>query len=326
MRKLFVLFALIILAFSAFVPMASAQTTPTVSAGCTTLDGAAETGGVYPKNYSYEFLQGELITITVSGFGTFDVTINGGLILDDVSATSVANYSVTADGPVTILVENATADATSRVAFTCLSADESPDYVPGTICHIPPGNPNAAHTITVGLPAVDAHLAHGDTEGPCPAGVDTRYDNEDLGITIFIIFATGEIQVYGNCDDEGECEEVTNVPITVLIDFSLIVVYPDGSDDEGNDGEFEDVEDPADNGYELPDSAPDDGLTVVIFYLHPDPNDSSVGVFQINVYQNGVLVDDSILLFITTEGIIIIWTDQNIWVVRLEESLEDEDD
>lgn len=38
-----------------------------------------------------------------------------------------------------------------------------------TLCHIPPDNPSAAHTITVGAPAVDAHLAHGDTLGPCPA-------------------------------------------------------------------------------------------------------------------------------------------------------------
>jgi hypothetical protein len=36
-----------------------------------------------------------------------------------------------------------------------------------TLCHIPPGNPNAAHTITVGEPAVQEHLGHGDTLGPC---------------------------------------------------------------------------------------------------------------------------------------------------------------
>ncbi len=36
------------------------------------------------------------------------------------------------------------------------------------ICHIPPGNPAAAHTKTVGTPAVAAHLRHGDTLGPCP--------------------------------------------------------------------------------------------------------------------------------------------------------------
>jgi len=35
------------------------------------------------------------------------------------------------------------------------------------ICHIPPGNPSKAHTITVGGPAVDRHLAHGDEIGSC---------------------------------------------------------------------------------------------------------------------------------------------------------------
>ena len=36
------------------------------------------------------------------------------------------------------------------------------------LCHIPPGNPGNAKTITVGASAVAAHLAHGDTLGPCP--------------------------------------------------------------------------------------------------------------------------------------------------------------
>lgn len=37
-----------------------------------------------------------------------------------------------------------------------------------TICHIPPGNPGNAHTITISLNALQAHLAHGDTIGACP--------------------------------------------------------------------------------------------------------------------------------------------------------------
>jgi hypothetical protein len=36
------------------------------------------------------------------------------------------------------------------------------------ICHVPPGNPDAAHTILVDAAAVPAHKAHGDTLGPCP--------------------------------------------------------------------------------------------------------------------------------------------------------------
>jgi hypothetical protein len=47
--------------------------------------------------------------------------------------------------------------------------DDSDDGVEKvTICHIPPGNPDHAHTITVGAPAVSAHLAHGDTLDACP--------------------------------------------------------------------------------------------------------------------------------------------------------------
>jgi hypothetical protein len=37
-----------------------------------------------------------------------------------------------------------------------------------TLCHIPPGNPSKARTITVEAGAAPAHLAHGDTLGPCP--------------------------------------------------------------------------------------------------------------------------------------------------------------
>jgi hypothetical protein len=54
-----------------------------------------------------------------------------------------------------------------------LSLEGSADSAGGgvgktTICHIPPGNPANAHSITVGNPAVRAHLAHGDKIGSCP--------------------------------------------------------------------------------------------------------------------------------------------------------------
>lgn len=56
-------------------------------------------------------------------------------------------------------------------------SDDSDGDGPGTtnngvpkvqICHVPPGNPSNAHTIVVGQPAVDDHLAHGDSPGACP--------------------------------------------------------------------------------------------------------------------------------------------------------------
>jgi LPXTG-motif cell wall-anchored protein len=35
------------------------------------------------------------------------------------------------------------------------------------VCHVPPGNPSNAHTIVISENALRAHLAHGDTLGPC---------------------------------------------------------------------------------------------------------------------------------------------------------------
>ena len=46
---------------------------------------------------------------------------------------------------------------------------------------IPPGNPDNAHTITVGADALDAHLAHGDSEGECPDGSQEGDDDDDDG-------------------------------------------------------------------------------------------------------------------------------------------------
>ena len=72
------------------------------------------------------------------------------------------------------------------------SQDDIEDQV--TICHVPPGNPDNAHTIVVGAPAVDAHLAHGDFEGECD-GEDGATD-DDL-------------------DDDGEEDDADDVKVLV---------------------------------------------------------------------------------------------------------------
>jgi hypothetical protein len=41
-----------------------------------------------------------------------------------------------------------------------------------TVCHIPPDDPQNAHTISVSERAVPAHLNHGDCEGECPCRVE----------------------------------------------------------------------------------------------------------------------------------------------------------
>lgn len=45
-----------------------------------------------------------------------------------------------------------------------------PDPKPGKawMCHVPPDNPDAAHSLLVASQSVGAHLAHGDSLGPCP--------------------------------------------------------------------------------------------------------------------------------------------------------------
>lgn len=47
------------------------------------------------------------------------------------------------------------------------------------VCHMPPGNPDNKETISVGLPAVRAHLAHGDTIGRCDRDDDDDDDDDD---------------------------------------------------------------------------------------------------------------------------------------------------
>ena len=73
------------------------------------------------------------------------------------------------------------------------------------VCHVPPGNPENEHTISISEDAVDAHLAHGDYLGECEnekehgnSGNDDEEDEEH-----------GQSGEHGNSgnDDENEIEQ-----------------------------------------------------------------------------------------------------------------------
>ena len=48
-----------------------------------------------------------------------------------------------------------------------------------TICHIPPGNPDAQRTLRVPEPALHGHESHGDVLGPCDVYSEARSDEYD---------------------------------------------------------------------------------------------------------------------------------------------------
>lgn len=69
-------------------------------------------------------------------------------------------------GTVTAVSSTGSVSDSDPSHYTGVTDEEPGEQV--ELCHRPPGNPENAHTITVGADAVAAHLAHGDSLGPCP--------------------------------------------------------------------------------------------------------------------------------------------------------------
>ena len=63
------------------------------------------------------------------------------------------------------------------------------------ICHIPPGNPDNMHSIKIGEPAVDAHLAHGDYLSYC-WGETEASDHHDEAAAIAATTAARPVHAY----------------------------------------------------------------------------------------------------------------------------------
>jgi hypothetical protein len=76
--------------------------------------------------------------------------------------------------------DNLNADGSPDGVLDGVPASPDKDGTRVTLCHVPPGNPARAHTLTVGQPAVKAHLKHGDSLGACE-GTDAGTSEPDAG-------------------------------------------------------------------------------------------------------------------------------------------------
>ncbi len=88
------------------------------------------------------------------------------------------------------------------------------------VCHAPPGNPDNAHTIVVGPSALQAHLNHGDEEGPCEGDMVDGETDGDM------------VDDNGDSDGDGSAEKVVvcHIPPGNPDNARTIEVSPDALD------------------------------------------------------------------------------------------------
>jgi hypothetical protein len=120
------------------------------------------------------------------------------------------------------------------------------------VCHVPPGNPGEAHTITVGGPALQAHLAHGDDEGACDVerpgrngGVDKDDSNDGnrrpvarAGGDRCVVFG-GQVELDGtdSFDPDGDDDDL-------VFDWDVVSRPPESTLDDGDLSPDDDDDDP----------------------------------------------------------------------------------
>jgi hypothetical protein len=94
------------------------------------------------------------------------------------------------------------------VALVTLAPDPADAGKKVTLCHVPPGNPANAHTISVGEAAIAAHLGHGDRLDACPTGcqVDASLCDDGNACTSDSCGADGGCRHLAvSCDDGNAC-------------------------------------------------------------------------------------------------------------------------
>jgi hypothetical protein len=104
------------------------------------------------------------------------------------------------------------------------------------LCHRPPGNPDAARTIRVGVPSAVAHIAHGDSIGRC--GDEDEDEDDDIPNLIIrdidvddIASTTARIRWETNVDTIGTVFFGTTTPFSTSADSTRSVEDTDSDDD-----------------------------------------------------------------------------------------------
>ena len=75
--------------------------------------------------------------------------------------------------------------------------DEPADRGKVDVCHLPPGNPGNAHTISVSINALNAHLGHGDSEGICEHELKTAAEIDPPEVTVDPTLVPSASQIAG---------------------------------------------------------------------------------------------------------------------------------
>ena len=97
------------------------------------------------------------------------------------------------------------------------------------ICHIPPGNPNNAHTITISKSAWDAHKTHGDYKGKCNNDDDDREDCKCRKPSTLTVRYTGppgavDIEIYKKIEDVGSPQKKLQTVLGISNDNTANIV------------------------------------------------------------------------------------------------------
>ncbi len=106
--------------------------------------------------------------------------------------------------------------------------DDNHDSQKIKICHIPPGNPNNAHTITISKSAWDAHKAHGDYKGKCNNDNDNREDCKCRKPSTLTVKYTGppgavDIEIYKKIEDVGSPQKKL-LTVTGITDTNTVLI------------------------------------------------------------------------------------------------------